>query len=105
VELSEENFEQEVLKSNMPVVVDYWAKWCNPCKMVAPMFERLSRQIDSVKFAKVNVDESTQLAHVNGVLGIPCIIVYNKGEEVERIVGFQTEEQLKQKLTKALQSL
>jgi len=103
MELNEENFEKEVLKSETPVVVDFFAHWCGPCKMLAPIFERLSKQMTNVKFTKVNVDENTSLAHNQGVMGIPCIIIYKKGEEVERVVGLQSEEQLKQKLTRALE--
>ncbi|MBS3148424.1 thioredoxin [Candidatus Woesearchaeota archaeon] len=104
MEVSEANFEKEVLKSEKPVVVDYWAPWCSPCKMIAPVFEKLSGEMKSVKFAKVNVDDNTQLAHDQGVMGIPCLIIYKNGEEADRIVGFQGEAQLKQKLTKVLQS-
>ncbi len=103
MEVSDENFEREVLKCDEPVVVDFWAPWCGPCKMIAPVFDKLSAQLKAVKFAKVNVDDHTSLAHGQGVMGIPCIIVYKKGEEVDRVVGFQTEDQLKAKLLKALQ--
>ena len=103
MEVSEANFETEVLKSNKPVVVDYWAPWCQPCKMIAPAFEKLSLEIKNAKFVKINVDENQGLAQQNGVLGIPCLIIYNNGEEVGRVVGFQTEDQLKAKLMRALE--
>lgn len=102
MEVSEANFEKEVLKSDKPVVVDFWAPWCGPCKMIAPAFEKLSHEMKSVKFAKVNVDENTQLAHDQGVMGIPCLIIYKNGEEADRIVGFQGEAQLKHKLQQVL---
>ncbi|VVB81889.1 Thiol:disulfide interchange protein DsbD [uncultured archaeon] len=102
MEINEENFEQEVLKSDKPAVIDFWAPWCGPCKMIAPAFEKLSNEIKSAKFAKVNVDESARLAQQIGVMGIPCIIIFKNGEEVERIAGFQTEQQLRAKLTSVL---
>jgi len=98
LEVSEENFEQEVLKSDKPVIVDFWAAWCGPCKMIAPVFEKLAGQMKNIKFAKLNVDDNTGLAQQNSVLGIPCMIVYKNGEEVDRIVGFLPEAQLKAKI-------
>ena len=103
MEVNEENFEQEVLKSDKTVVVDFWAPWCGPCKMIAPAFEKLSTEMTTAKFAKVNVDESARLAQQAGVMGIPCIIIFKNGEEVERFVGFQSEQQLKAKLTSVLE--
>jgi len=102
MEVSESNFEQEVLKSDKPVIVDYSAEWCGPCKMIAPIFEKLSHQITNVKFVKINVDSNQNLASSQGVMGIPCMIVYKNGEEVDRIVGFQDEATLKKKLTTIL---
>jgi len=102
MEVSESNFEQEVLKSDKPVVIDFWAPWCSPCKMIAPVFEKLSHEMKNVKFAKINVDDNTNLAQQQGVMGIPCMIVYKNGEEVDRIVGFQDEVSLKKKLTAIL---
>ncbi len=105
MEISEKNFEKEVLKSSMPVAVDYYADWCGPCKMIAPVFEKLSHKIKNVKFVKVDVDSNQNLAQQQGILGIPCIIIYSNGEEAERVVGFQTEDQLKNKLAIALRKL
>jgi len=102
MEVSESNFEQEVLKSDKPVIVDYSAEWCGPCKMIAPIFEKLSHQITNAKFVKIDVDANQSLASSQGVMGIPCMIVYKNGEEVDRIVGFQDETTLKKKLTTIL---
>lgn len=100
--VTEENFDKEVMKSDKPVIVDYYADWCGPCKMIAPVFEKLSHELKQVKFCKLNVDGNTQLAHDQGVMGIPCLIIYKNGEEADRIVGFQGEMQLKQKLQQVL---
>lgn len=103
LEINEENFEQEVLKNEKPVIVDYWAAWCGPCKMIAPVFEKLSGQMKNIKFTKLNVDENTRLAQQNNVMGIPCMIVYKNGEEVDRIVGFMQEAQLKARIEAILE--
>ena len=100
--LNQENFEEKVLKHKGAVIVDFWASWCQPCKMIAPVFEKLSRELKDVTFAKVNVDENNQLASDQGVMNIPCVIIYKNGEEVDRIVGFQTEQQLKNKILQSL---
>lgn len=104
MELDDKLFEKEVLKSKKPVVVDFWAPWCGPCKMIAPVFKKLSRELKELKFAKVNVDDQTPLAHEQGIMGIPCMVVYKSGEEVDRIVGFHQESALKEKLLEVVNS-
>ncbi|MFB3043530.1 MAG: thioredoxin, partial [Nitrososphaerales archaeon] len=85
---SETAFENDVLKSNVPVVVDFWAEWCGPCRVIAPIVEELSKEYNGkVQFAKVNVDESPDLAGRFGVQGIPTLIIFKDGEEVGRLVG------------------
>ena len=99
LEITESNFEKEVLKSDIPVVLDFWAEWCGPCRMLAPVFEELSRDFKGrLKFAKVNVDENDKVANKFGVRGIPCLVVTNKGEEIDRIVGYAPKEILKKKI-------
>jgi len=102
LEVNEQNFEEEVTKSEKPVIVDFWASWCGPCKMLGPVFEKVSKEIPEVKFAKLNVDENKDLQQKNAVMGIPCMIVFKNGEEVDRIVGFQPEEKLKENIKNIL---
>lgn len=104
LDVDDKTFEKEVLKSDKPVVVDFWAPWCGPCKMIAPVFKKLASEMDGMKFAKVNVDDNTPLAHEQGIMGIPCMVVYKGGKEVERIVGFHQEAKLKAQLQKAAKS-
>jgi len=88
IHTSETAFENDVLKSNVPVVVDFWAEWCGPCRVIAPIVEELSKEYNGkVQFAKVNVDESPDLAGRFGVQGIPTLIIFKDGEEVGRLVG------------------
>ncbi|MBI3027340.1 thioredoxin [Candidatus Woesearchaeota archaeon] len=98
-EVAKDNFEQAVLKNSIPVLVDFWAPWCGPCRIVGPVLEKLSKEYTSkLKFAKLNVDDNQELATEYDVRGIPCIIVYNSGQEVDRIIGSYPEEQLRKKL-------
>jgi len=102
LEVNEQNFEEEVTKSDKPIIVDFWASWCGPCKMLGPVFEKVSQDMPEVKFAKLNVDENKDLQQKNAVMGIPCMIIFKNGEEVDRIVGFQPEEKLKENIKNIL---
>ena len=93
--ITKENFEEEVLKSNVPVVVDFWAVWCGPCQLQAPELAKFERENDgNIKTAKVNVDEQQELAAQFGVQAIPTLILFKNGEEVKRTVGLQTLDKL-----------
>lgn len=92
--ITKENFESEVLKSDKPVIVDFWAVWCGPCKMVAPTFEALSAEMPDVKFGKINVDEQPELAQQFKVMTIPTFILFKNGQVVDQAVGALPKEAL-----------
>lgn len=88
VTLSKDNFQSEVLDSDIPVIIDFWAEWCMPCKMVAPVLEEIAEAYDGkVKVGKVNVDEEAELAAEHNIVSIPTLLVFNKGEMVKQHVG------------------
>ena len=88
VHLTDASFDQEVLQSDVPVVVDYWAEWCGPCKMIAPILDELASEYgEKVKIAKINIDENAQTAPKFGIRSIPTLMVFNGGEVVGTKVG------------------
>ena len=98
IEVNDTNFD-EIIKEHPLIVVDFWASWCGPCMMVAPIIEKLAKELaGKIVFGKLNVDESPATSARFGVMSIPTLIVMKDGKEVERMVGFGGEEQLKAKL-------
>ena len=98
------NFEQVVLKSQLPTLVDFWAAWCGPCRMVAPVVEELAAEYDGkISFVKVDVDQNPQIASRYGIMSIPTLIVFKDGKPVSNIVGFRPKAELKQSLDAALE--
>lgn len=96
LQLNSQNFEKEVLQEERTVLVDFYADWCGPCKMMAPVVEKLAKELgDKAKICKLNVDDAQNIAGQYGVMSIPTFIVFKKGEPVKKAVGVQSEEFLK----------
>ncbi len=99
VEVTEQNFEQEVLQSELPVLVDFWAEWCQPCKRIAPIVEELAQEYDGrLKVAKCDVDANPQLPGRFNIMGIPTLILFKNGQPVETIVGLRPKSYFEQVL-------
>jgi thioredoxin 1 len=103
--VTEQTFEGEVLQSPVPVLVDFWAAWCGPCKMIAPIIDDLAGEFaGKLKVMKLDVDENGGVAAKYSVMSIPTLGIFSKGELVERIVGYMPKEQLKKRIEAALAS-
>jgi thioredoxin 1 len=103
VEIEQAKFEATVLKAKIPVLVDFWAPWCGPCRMVAPIVDELAGEYDGkVDFFKVNVDDNPKVASKYGVMSIPTLILFKDGQPVSNIVGYRPKAELKKNLDKAL---
>ncbi len=100
---TDHNFSDEVLKSDKPVVVDFWAPWCTPCRIVGPIVDELAKEFEGkVKVGKLNVDENQQVSGQFNVMSIPTILFFKNGQPVESVVGAQSKEVIKQKMEKLL---
>lgn len=99
LDITDENFEQEVIKSDKPVLVDLWAPWCGPCRMIAPVIEKISTQYEGkVKFCRLNVDENQKTASRYRVMSIPTLMFFKEGKAVETVIGAVPEKALKSKI-------
>ena len=103
MEFSQSNFEQEVLKAHTPVLVDFWAAWCGPCRVIAPIVEELSGQYaGKIKMGKLNVDDHPQVAAQYGIMNIPTLLLFHGGKEVDRIVGVVPKEEFIRRIENVL---
>lgn len=101
-EITTQDFNEKVINSSKPALVDFWASWCGPCKMLSPVVDSVSEQYDSVDFYKVNVDEQPELAQEFGIMSIPTLIMFKNGEVFDESVGVAPEAELKAFVEKAI---
>jgi len=100
-EIKADDFKKEVLKSDKPVLIDFWAEWCVPCKKIEPIIEELSEEFKNhVKFLRLNVDENPSIAYEYGIRGIPTLVLFKDGKPVDRIVGLTSRKELSEKITR-----
>ena len=99
IHLTEQNFDAEVLKSELPVLVDFWAEWCGPCRMLTPVIEDVAKDLaGKLKVGKINVDECQELASKFNILSIPTLIVFKQGKPIDQMVGAMSKDQLLNKI-------
>jgi len=99
IHLTDANFDQEVVQASLPTLTDFWAAWCGPCKMIAPIVEQLAQEYEGkMKVTKLDVDQNPTLATRFGVMSIPTLILFKNGQPVERIVGYMPKEKLVERL-------
>ena len=106
IHVEDSTFQAQVLQNERPVIVDFWAPWCAPCKLMAPVFEELSEEYgEKVVFTKVNTDENYDTATQYGIQSIPTLVIFHNGREVNRLVGYAPKPQLKRQIDRALASI
>ncbi len=105
MDITDQSFDEEVLKSNLPVLVDFWAPWCTPCKIVTPIVEELAKEYEGkLKVVKMNVDENPNASSKYGVMSIPSLIIFKNGNPVKTMIGAQGKENFKKGIDEVLAS-
>lgn len=103
IHLNEDNFQKEIIESKIPVLVDFWASWCGPCKMISPIIDEISKEYaGKLKVSKVNVDDNPQIASKFGIMSIPTILFFKDGQVVDQITGAVSKKVLKNKIDEIL---
>lgn len=100
ITITKKNFEAEVINSDVPVLVDFWASWCGPCKMLSPVVDEIAEQADGFKVGKVNVDDEVELAQQFGIMSIPTLLVFKGGDVVNKSVGVKPKQAILDMLKK-----
>lgn len=101
--ITDQNFESEVAQNKLPVLVDFWAPWCGPCRIISPIVEELAKEFEGkIKVGKLNVDENPETAGKFGVMSIPTLLMFKEGKPVDSIVGAQSKETIKQAMEKLI---
>ncbi len=96
IKIKEEDFEEKVLKNSKKVLVDFYADWCGPCRMLSPVIEEIAKENDEYEFVKVNVDDCPDVSRKYGIMSIPTLIVFEKGEEKKKTLGFHSLDEVKE---------
>ncbi|HLD10768.1 MAG TPA: thioredoxin [Candidatus Nanoarchaeia archaeon] len=101
IDINEINFKEEI-KSKKVVIVDFWAKWCQPCNALSPILEEISNELEEIKFCKIDIDENKKLANEHNIKSIPCMIIFKEGKEINRIIGFSHKKELETTIKKMI---